>query len=254
LPYYFIMSMSLIAYLVTLGEVSNPPLSFHLHHFIVGLLLCLLGRGQKKYSIVVQAIGWGLFVEGLAHYGLGPFFDETLVRRPEIVSQIFDSSSKAIDSENLVMQESPIWTAAEFQNDKVFLSWSMPSRLALDPACLAMLNGSIPDLDEVNYTSSATQEQFYLTRNGILFPTLFNSQLEFSGKIEQANKDHPMVFQVAAARDGPTSGSPLPLPFPNSIDGRYYDQHATLCDRIQGIYNGLNLLQDTPGDFWWLKS
>jgi len=67
--------------IITALYFSIPHPGFHIHHWIIGLLLTLFCQedtgksGVALISFFVQAFGLGLFVNGVAVFGFGPLFE-----------------------------------------------------------------------------------------------------------------------------------------------------------------------------------
>jgi hypothetical protein len=119
---------------VVLYQLAEPGVfAPHVHHFMIGLFLCVAGKGRRWYNIGIQAIGLGLFVEGLAVYDVAPLLDQ--IGSPQVGYGLPSSPSVPI----------PVWTRVYYNGTRVTMEWS-----------LTCSNDTMTD-----------QPPAYVTRNGI---------------------------------------------------------------------------------------
>jgi len=261
LPIYLFAGIILASYLLIVGNAADGLLSYHLHHYFIGLFFCLVGRGQHKHSIIIQGIGVGLFIQGLSVYGTAPFFDQEGNPDPGYIvgTDIYQP-----------VIEQPIWTAAELDptGTLVTLEWALPSALVQNWQCgryVAYLIPAVNELlqrrlllapDPVDTNYNAADLNFYVARNGVLFPGLYSGSFQMNVTDNPMTLENPLIFTAAMPTYGPLS-QPLPLPFPTlngTVGGAYYTPGASLCDRLYGIYSKA-LFADTvatPNSTWWL--
>ena len=57
-----------------------PGYHLHLHHVILGVLLLPLTRFAAKPSVILQALAWGLIIQGYTAWGWDPYVEPTPVR------------------------------------------------------------------------------------------------------------------------------------------------------------------------------
>jgi len=61
------------AYFVAASDMT--AVTFHLHHYIAGFLVALLAEFNHPLSLILLALGAGVFVQGIAAYDAAPPFD-----------------------------------------------------------------------------------------------------------------------------------------------------------------------------------
>jgi hypothetical protein len=193
---------------------ESELLSFHFHHFFLGLVLCAIGRGQRVVSLFIQAVGLALFVEGLALYSAAPMFD---VVRP---------FTERVDF------QPPVWTSASFLDATTLqVSWALPSELAWTWTCSDDVANLVPEiyralfeLQEANLNSSV--------RTPI-------------------PRTEPLVYDVVLVEGKVPTLLKLPMYSP---DQPFYAANATLCERIFGIYSQLQQIRQNKTKIEWWRS
>jgi len=79
LALYFLAG--LVAMIVTLVWAGQA--TFHLHHVLVGMLLLPISRFPSRVSMVLQAVALGVFLNGLALWGMSEAWDVSAAPMPE---------------------------------------------------------------------------------------------------------------------------------------------------------------------------
>jgi len=79
LALYFLAG--LVAMIVTLIWAGQAM--FHLHHVLVGMLLLPISRFPSRVSMVLQAVALGVFLNGLALWGMSEAWDVSAAPKPE---------------------------------------------------------------------------------------------------------------------------------------------------------------------------
>lgn len=138
---YLLGILVCILYVVLIQTLEPGVFAPHVHHFMIGLFLCVAGKGRRWYNILIQAIGLALFVEGLAVYDVAPLMDQ--VGSPQV-------GYGAPPDQPLVPV--PVWTRVYHNGTLVTMEWAL--------ACT----------NETN----VDQPLAYVTRNGIPQLGVFN--------------------------------------------------------------------------------
>jgi len=71
---YMIM-YGIIAFAITVMWGMLSSWSFHLHHTMAGVLVIPITRFPNRISSVVQALAFGIFIQGYAAWGWGSLFE-----------------------------------------------------------------------------------------------------------------------------------------------------------------------------------
>jgi hypothetical protein len=162
---YLLGILGCVLYVVLYQLVEPGVFAPHVHHFMIGLFLCAAGKGRRWYHICIQAIGLGLFVEGLAVYDVAPLMDQ--VGSPQVG---YGQPNQA------PLVPIPVWTRVYHNDTRVTLEWS-----------LACSNATTVD-----------QPLAYITRNGIQQLGVYNGTFS----IDQPGMS---VFTVNFVGGGPAN-------------------------------------------------
>ena len=108
-------------YLLILGLGGAAYLSFHFHHYFFGLIIVLLCRGHTVHGLVLTAVGFGLFVNGLVLFNTDPMYDETMPLTGYVTAPFGVEPSDA-----------PLWTNVEILPTPVTSPWTNTLTTALD--------------------------------------------------------------------------------------------------------------------------
>jgi hypothetical protein len=246
IPKYVLGLSALVLYLVVLALASEPGLfSFHLHHYFLGLFLCVCGRGGGRwYSTIIQAIGLGLFVHGVAVYDTDPFYDQVG----------WNGVGYSVGWQPGRVAEVPVFTRIEhFMEEtppRVWLEWSLPSRLIANWNCSDSIMNIVPGI-LVQNKAAPGQVTYNVARNGIMLPGAYYGSLNMTFPALSA-KD-PLVFTVSMTGQYDPTSSRIPVPYPmvnpmTMLPVQYHEEDATLCERINAIY-GAQWADDAS--FWW---
>ena len=101
--------------------------SFHLHHYLAGMLLVPLSRFPSRVSLVFQAIAAGIMVNGLAVWGLDAAWDVT---------------TTAVPSFNRARNPPPqVFPIANATTDSLFIAWEVEGPYTDAIGSSLMLNG-----------------------------------------------------------------------------------------------------------------
>jgi hypothetical protein len=205
---------------------AGVALEFHLHHYAIGLVLCVCGQGNRRFSTVIQAIGLALFVEGLAMWGLDPMFDEITQPAPTgyAYGPLNVSSSSSFGNPIISRVDSDI------DNGAVVVEWMFP----VDVIALNCTNQTLRLIPGISSTPAPLAPVFVLTRNGIQFPEYYRDM----HAIVNATSNMALQIRHAGGRVSPR--------FPVGV--AYYEQNATTCERLFGIYS---ILQNSTAKWWY---
>lgn len=273
MKYYYPAILIMSIYFIIVAQASQKGLlSFHFHHYFIGLILCILGRGQGKYSIILQAIGLALFVEGLSVWDTDPMFDQT---KSSVLGYQWSDNNLYYPT----YDQNPIVTRIEFDlslpsQPRVYLEWTMPSDLLGTYNCSRNVTAVLPEFftKYLNKTLSpdltvkTPPMPYVMAQNGILLTDTFpNSFMNRTFSVDTAKStlftvNNPAVFIIGSSGSGSSVNIPIPYPLSTS----YYDVNADLCDRLLGIYTKLDynnlvnfysIQNITAPDYpWWMPS
>jgi len=71
----YLFAYGILALLMTCIWAIFNASSVHIHHAFVGILVIPITRFPRKLSAIVQAVAFGIFVQGYARWGLEPFLE-----------------------------------------------------------------------------------------------------------------------------------------------------------------------------------
>lgn len=253
--------------LVVLALPTAPQLSFHFHHFFFGLCLCALARGQRVFSIAIQAIGLALFVEGVALYNVAPLFDVDNNTPNAVGYYLYPTPSITVplNEASEYVFEPIVFTSALFLDEATIeLQWALPSELALDWDCELEVGYVVPEIWRTVYELSLrnwteaipkAERNFYILQNGVMQDTVLPRTARNFTKLlpsKDMYSKQPLVFDIVLVDNRVSTLVKLPMPFPLSPQTPYHAPNATLCERMYGIYSRTQQLRMNHTELvWW---
>jgi hypothetical protein len=154
-----LLSLTILAIIIVTAAISKN-FSFHLHHYQIGLLIFAftVNGNLSRYSMVLQALGFGLFINGVSVWGPGSFFDaQSVASVPSFGSVKWTTSKMSYNYYNrssLVKSVNLVWSNQITQS-------VAPQPYAVYMNSLLVLQANITSSATVDFPNTASVRKYY---------------------------------------------------------------------------------------------